>query len=180
MEVAGQATSTVTAPDDNILTYEGSSTGSFLINSYDLPALGFQDTKFVWAFISFDDPISPFVLPGDFNDDGVVDDGDYAVWRAQFGLAGQSLSADGNQDGVVDNDDYVILSDNLAEHLDGTSVGFEQGDIDFDGDVDLDDFGQFKDLFPGALGQSQAIPEPASLTLAMGALVALALCWRQK
>ena len=91
-----------------MLTYEASPTGSFLINSYDFPALGFQDTKFVWAFLSFDDPISPFVLPGDFNDDGTVDAGDYQVWRAQFGQAGQSLSADGNRDGVVDAADYVV------------------------------------------------------------------------
>ena len=62
----------------------------------------------MWAFLSFDDPISPFFLPGDFNDDGIVDAGDYQVWRAQFGNVGQSLSADGNGDGVVDAADYVV------------------------------------------------------------------------
>ena len=97
-----------------MLTYEASPTGSFLINSYDFPALGFQDTKFVWAFLSFDNPISPFVLPGDFNDDGIVDAGDYQVWRAQFGQAGQSLSADGNRDGVVDAADYVVWRKGLS------------------------------------------------------------------
>jgi hypothetical protein len=108
LSVAHRATSTVTAPDDNILMYESSPTGSFLINSYDLPALGFQDTKFVWAFLSFENPLSPFFLPGDFNDDGIVDAGDYEVWRAQFGQIGQSLPADGNRDGIVDAADYVV------------------------------------------------------------------------
>jgi hypothetical protein len=108
MSVAHRATSTVTAPDDNVLTYQASPSGGFLINSYDLPALGFQDTKFVWAFIGFDDPISPLVIAGDFNRDGVVNTADYEVWRAQFGQMGQSLSADSDGDGVVNSADYVI------------------------------------------------------------------------
>jgi len=47
----------VFAPDDNLLTYEASGTGTFLINSYDLPGLDFQDTGFVWAYIDFSNPI---------------------------------------------------------------------------------------------------------------------------
>jgi hypothetical protein len=108
MSVAHRATSTVTAPDDNVLTYQASPAGSFLINSYDLPALGFQDTKFVWAFISFDNPISPSVIMGDYDRDGNVDAADYGLWRSQFGKSGESLSADGNRDGVVDAADYII------------------------------------------------------------------------
>ncbi len=123
LSVAHQATSTVTAPDDNVLTYEASPTGSFLIDSYDLPALGFQDTKFVWAFLSFENPISPFVLPGDFNGDGTVDAGDYQVWRAQFGQAGQSLSADGNGDGLVDAADYVVWRKGLNTPLGANENG---------------------------------------------------------
>jgi hypothetical protein len=123
LSVAHRATSTVTAPDDNILTYEASPTGSFLINSYDLPALGFQDTKFVWAFLSFENPLSPFLLPGDFNDDGIVDAGDYQVWRAQFGQAGQSLTADGNRDGIVDAADYVVWRKGFNSALGANASG---------------------------------------------------------
>jgi hypothetical protein len=108
LTVAHQATSTVTAPDDNILTYQASPSGSFLINSYDLPAVNFQDTRFAWAFISFDEPISPFVLAGDYNGDGSVDADDLSVWRGQFGKTGQAMTADGNRDGIVDAADYVL------------------------------------------------------------------------
>jgi hypothetical protein len=107
-------------------------------------------------------------------------DVDFFAWRDGIFDPGTSVApGDFNEDGVVNNADYVILSDNLAGHLDGP-VGFEQGDIDFDGDVDLDDFGQFKELFPGALGQAQGVPEPASLALVIGAIIAAAICWRRK
>jgi hypothetical protein len=51
----------------------------------------------------------------DFNDQ--VDDGDYLVWRQQFGDAGVLRAADGNQDNSVDAADYVIWRRN-----DGTSA----------------------------------------------------------
>ncbi len=47
-----------TAPDDNILAYEPGPNGTFLINSYDLPTLNLQDTKFSWAFVGFEDKLS--------------------------------------------------------------------------------------------------------------------------
>jgi hypothetical protein len=115
LSVAHRATAAnVTAPDDNVLTYQPSSTGSFLINSYDLPTLSMQDTKFVWAFIGFDDPISPIGLTGDFNADGAVNAADYEQWRQEFGQSGQSLSADGNGDGAVDAADYIIWRRSMA------------------------------------------------------------------
>ena len=113
LSVAYEANSGVTAPDDNILTYAAGPGDTFTINSLDLPALGtgpgysFQDTKFVWAFISFDDPIEPFVLPGDYNRDALVDQADYHTWRSQFGRTTGWRSADGNGDGTVDTADYV-------------------------------------------------------------------------
>ncbi len=114
LTVAYLATSTVTAPDDNILTYQPSPSGSFLINSYDLPTPNFQDTRFAWAFISFDNPIEPFFMTGDFNRDGLVNAGDHLVWRSQFGMSGTSLAADGNRDGKVDVADYVLWRKNAA------------------------------------------------------------------
>jgi hypothetical protein len=104
----------VFAPADNILTYDAGAGGTFSINSYDLPDLGVgpnygaQDTKFVWAFISFDDPITPYFLPGDYNHDWLVDNADYATWRAQFGKTTGYITADGNGDGKVDAADYAV------------------------------------------------------------------------
>ncbi len=50
-------------------------------------------------------------LPGDYNDDGVVDAADFTVWRDTLGETGGNLAADGNgpagtPDGVVDTLDY--------------------------------------------------------------------------
>jgi T5SS/PEP-CTERM-associated repeat protein len=44
--------------------------------------------------------------PGDYNTDGIVDAGDYIVWRKAIGQSGSGLAADGNGDGVVDSADY--------------------------------------------------------------------------
>jgi hypothetical protein len=44
-------------------------------------------------------------LAGDYNRDGVVDSGDYIVWRESNGKSGK-FAADGNNDGVVDQLDY--------------------------------------------------------------------------
>lgn len=63
------------------------------------------------ATLSLDVTLLP--LPGDYNDDGVVTELDYAVWAQAYGsyvdVAG--LGADGNTDGVVDAADYTIWRD---------------------------------------------------------------------
>lgn len=57
----------------------------------------------------------PFVtLPGDYNNDGIVDDDDYGVWEMSFGQMGDNLAADGNLDGVVDAADFTIWTDNYG------------------------------------------------------------------
>ena len=71
---------------------------------------------------------------------------------------------DFNMDGSVNEDDYLLLNNNLAGQLDGV-VGFPHGDIDFDRDVDLDDFGRFIQLYPAAAGLARGVPEPSTLGL---------------
>ena len=99
----------VTAPDDNILVYDSDPTGKFFINSYDLPTLGAQDTKFSWAFISFADPLAaPTIASADFNGDDVVDGSDFLIWQLNAGSQGGSPEGDANRDGVVDGDDFGV------------------------------------------------------------------------
>lgn len=50
------------------------------------------------------------VAPGDYNGDGMVDTGDYAIWRDSYGSR-SALDADGNGDGVIDGADYVVWRD---------------------------------------------------------------------
>jgi hypothetical protein len=65
------------------------------------------------------------LLPGDYDQDGDVDNDDYAVWRSTFGNATGTLAADGNHNGVVDEADYVLWRNNLGStvHTSGTSLG---------------------------------------------------------
>ncbi len=55
----------------------------------------------------------PPAMPGDFNDDGRVDQGDFSLWRSTFGSMSQ-LAADANRNGVVDAADYVVWRKNLS------------------------------------------------------------------
>ena len=123
MTVANEVSSGgVTAPDDNVLTYATGSGGAFSIDSYDLPSAGFQDTKFVWAFISFANPLEPYVMPGDYNRDALVDDVDYEIWRHAYGQTTGWMPADGNGDGMVDTADYVLWRRNQTSGGSGTAV----------------------------------------------------------
>lgn len=123
LTVASEVTSGgITAPEDNVLSYAAGAGNTFTINSYDLPAAGLQDSKFVWAFISFANPIQPYVIPGDYNRDALVDDFDYQTWRSQYGKTSGWMPADGNGDGRVDSADYVFWRDHKTS---GPAAGAE-------------------------------------------------------
>ena len=54
------------------------------------------------------DPDRTFVQ-GDYNADGVVDNLDFAVWKATFGKIGfPGVAADGNGDGIINAGDYIV------------------------------------------------------------------------
>ena len=117
LSVAHRATAmSVTGPDDNVLVYEPGPNGAFLIESYDLPSLGLQDTKFVWAFISFENPITTAVPTADFDDDGDVDGNDFLVWQLNVGAIGENLSGDGNGDGVIDGNDLSLWQERFQNN----------------------------------------------------------------
>ena len=83
-----------------------------------------------------------YVLTGDGNRDGIVDQADWEFWKANFGETGIN-AADYNGDGKVDAGDYVVWRKN-----NGRSLALElalipnplPGDGDRDGDVDQDDY----------------------------------------
>jgi hypothetical protein len=59
-------------------------------------------------------------LIGDFNHDGIVDNGDYIVWRKAAGtLVKPFAGADGDGNGVVNQDDYRVLRAHFGESLPG-------------------------------------------------------------
>jgi hypothetical protein len=57
--------------------------------------------------------VPPWGLPGDFDGSGVVDEGDYTLWKNTFGLTGDQ-AADGNGNGVVDAADYTVWRDHCG------------------------------------------------------------------
>ncbi len=56
-------------------------------------------------------------LPGDYNGDRFVDQGDYTVWSDSYGQTGDDLAADANGDGFVDQGDYTIWADQYGGYL---------------------------------------------------------------
>jgi glucose/arabinose dehydrogenase len=58
------------------------------------------------------------VIAGDYNGDGVVNQGDYDRWVTAYGASAPN-AADGNADGVVNAADYVVWRDNLGATAQG-------------------------------------------------------------
>jgi hypothetical protein len=62
--------------------------------------------------------LSPDALSGDYNRDGIVDDGDYDEWRRTYGSANGAADGDGN--GTVGAGDYLVWRKNFGARLPGT------------------------------------------------------------
>jgi hypothetical protein len=97
--------------------------------------------------------LSPAAVPGDYNNDGVVDAADYTVWRDTLGQSGSGLAADGTgpggtPDGIVDGLDYQFWSD----HFGATTPG-------------------------SGSGSGATVPEPSTCLLALIAAATLQLRW---
>jgi hypothetical protein len=57
-------------------------------------------------------------LVGDYNNDGMVDNGDYSSWKSTLGNAvAAGKFADGSSDGVINAADYVIWRNNLGANI---------------------------------------------------------------
>jgi hypothetical protein len=54
-------------------------------------------------------------VPGDYDNNGVVQETDHAVWRAHYGMAvAPGMHGDGNGDGLIDIADYIVWRNNLG------------------------------------------------------------------
>jgi hypothetical protein len=60
-------------------------------------------------------------LPGDYNQNGVVDAADYTVWRDSLSST-TDLRADGNGNGMIDSGDYSVWKANYGNHP-GSATG---------------------------------------------------------
>ena len=90
-------------------------------------------------------------LPGDYDLDSVVDEGDYLAWKSNFGAtSGAGLNADGNGDGVVDAADYTVWRDNLGATAPGS--GSLPGDYNSDSVIDEGDHLAWKSNFGATSG----------------------------
>ena len=77
-------------------------------------------------------------------------------------------------DGNRDVDDFNMLAVNLYGHLEGLDPA-GNGDVNFDGRIDLADVADFKATVPGL---SAVVPEPTSLSL--GLLMFSLMCYRSR
>jgi hypothetical protein len=94
-------------------------------------------------------------------------------------LEARNAPGDATGGGGITLADYQIIQANsFTPQIVGTN-----GDVNYDGFVDFDDFHEWKTSFPGGVAAAEAalasIPEPASLSTAAIALVALSI-WRRR
>jgi hypothetical protein len=66
---------------------------------------------------------APLNMPGDFNNDHIVDARDYVVWRKTIGqVVAVGTSADGNRNGLIDQNDYQVWRQNFGAIGAGSGV----------------------------------------------------------
>lgn len=83
-------------------------------------------------------------LLGDYNTDGIVDAVDYTVWRDSQGQSGIDLPADGSGNGTVGPEDFDVWKSNFSDEVPGVGAS-----------------------------SSLNVPEPATMSLSIGTLLAL-------
>jgi hypothetical protein len=67
--------------------------------------------------------VASAALTGDYDHNGIVDAGDYTIWRDELGETGSGLAADGNGDNVVNATDYGLWVSNIGHTASGSGSG---------------------------------------------------------
>ena len=94
--------------------------------------------------------VTDALVPGDFDADGDVDDQDLLVWEAGYGAASGAVATDGDADGDgdVDGNDFLMWQSNLGSTAQDP---------------------------PEPISASKAVPEPATVLLALVGLISGAI-----
>jgi hypothetical protein len=66
-------------------------------------------------------------LPGDYDENGVVDTADYVVWRNAMGVAPFKLANESASLGVVNQADYDVWKAHFGQSLPGSGGGSGSG-----------------------------------------------------
>jgi hypothetical protein len=66
--------------------------------------------------------VNPYAPSGDFDQNGIVNAADYAVWRKSFGKIGVALAADGNGNKRIDIGDYEIWRAHFGQMRSATAA----------------------------------------------------------
>lgn len=92
---------------------------------------GLLTTDTTWDPRLVGKPPQPPALPGDYDGSGVVDLGDYVVWRASLGTNGVPpyAGADGSGNGTVDAADLAVWRANYGKQAVSTSSSSSAGEI---------------------------------------------------
>ena len=94
-----------------------------------------------------------------------------STWESVFPPGGALPDpGDFNEDGAVDFGDFLVLSANIYGHLDGVS-GFDKGDMNRDGRIDLSDFHDFVQVFNASAAGAQPVPEPSTIFMLIAPLI---------
>ena len=80
------------------------------------------------------------------------------------------VAGDFNADGIVDAADAEILVENF-----GDEGGFDDGDLNLDGDINMHDASLFRPIYAAAsaAGEASVVPEPGSVSLLLVGFAAL-------
>jgi autotransporter-associated beta strand protein len=121
-----------------LIDYTGTLAGSDIVGFLNQTPTG--PAGFIYALVDTGSTIDLTVLPSgndaDFNDDGIIDAGDYVVWRKFNGGPGTQFTGDATGDGNVNDLDY----DEWFENFGSPAI-------------------------PPPPGNSGAVPEPTTLAL---------------
>jgi hypothetical protein len=111
---AGQTLAIITSVQTDGVTASQNFTGSSFAN---IKIVGGSATvSYINGAVTLSNIFSNPTLPGDINNDGLVDVADYNIWAANVGKTGATwLQGDLNGDGLVDVADYNIWAANVGK-----------------------------------------------------------------